>query len=225
MRLLSALCSVVCVRVSSSSAAAVASCCNSSESLQSDWGRFLYDQKSLCEHWTTVLETLTVINCCIFSLNSTDAQSEGSPASTATKPSWSSWYTCAHRIYEELWRLSRFLLIPAHTIIPITISVNSLVDITGESDSGSWSKCHCWRLSHSHLSAASCTQKQILHLSAERKQRKGSTSCWKCCWVNEPVKQQQASVHMRMVMRVMLLVLSAVLTDTCESCSLQLTGL
>ncbi|XP_071000565.1 immunoglobulin lambda-like polypeptide 5 [Oncorhynchus clarkii lewisi] len=35
--------------------------------------RFLYVYKSLCEHITTV-ETLTVVNCCIFSLDSTDVQ-------------------------------------------------------------------------------------------------------------------------------------------------------
>ena len=101
VRFLSALCSVVCVRVSSSSAAAVASCCNSSESLQSDWGRFLYDHKSLCEHITTAdtVKTLTVINCCIFNLNSTDGQSEVRAASTATKPSWCVWMACAHISY------------------------------------------------------------------------------------------------------------------------------
>ena len=101
VRSLSALCSVVCVRVSSSSAAAVASCCNSSESLQSDWGRFLYDHKSLCVDINTGSRWYiqTVINCCIFSLNSTDAHWEGRLASTSTEPSWCSWFTCAHIFY------------------------------------------------------------------------------------------------------------------------------
>ena len=224
--LLWALCSVVCVRVSSSAAAAVSSCCNSSVCLQSDWRRFLYDYKSLCERpgTTYAVQTLTVVNCCIFSLNSTDGQSEVRAASTATKPSWCSWMSDADCSYQQLWRLSRFLLIPEHTLT-ISAASNSLAGCTLQSGSGSWSKCHYWRLSHSHLTAASCRQNQIIHLSAERNERKGSTSWWKCCWVNEPVKQQQASVQMRMVMRVMVVVLSAVLTDRSESCSVELTGL
>ena len=132
-----------------------------SVSVQSDWGRFLYDAFSLCEHPLTVgiVETLTVVNCCIFSLNSTDGQSEVRSASTATKPSWCSWFTCAHICYQELWSLSRFLLIPEHIFIAITICKNILVGLTGQRDSGSWSRCHYWRLSHSHLTAASCRQR------------------------------------------------------------------
>ena len=65
----------------------------SSVSVQSDWGRFLYDGFSLCEHPLTVgiVETLTVVNCCIFSLNSTDGQSEGRVWSTACKTTWNPW--------------------------------------------------------------------------------------------------------------------------------------
>jgi len=147
------------------------------------------------------MKTLTVVNCCIFSLQSSDGHREVRAASTATKPRFCSWFKCAHMFYQELWRLSRFLLIPGRQW-PIAIIGNSF---TGESDGGSWSRCLDCRLSHSHLTAASCTQKQIIDFSAERKERKGSTWCLKCCWVNEPVKQQQASVQMRMVMRVMVL--------------------
>ena len=35
-----------------------------------------------------IVETLTVINCCIFTLGAVDGQREVSAASTATKPSW-----------------------------------------------------------------------------------------------------------------------------------------
>ena len=50
------------------------------------WSLFLYDCFSLCEHVfaVDVVITLTVINCCIFSLNSTDGQSEVRVWSTKT---------------------------------------------------------------------------------------------------------------------------------------------
>ncbi len=45
-------------------------------SVKIDWRRFLYDSLSLCEHITTDMITLTVIMSSIFSLDSTDLQSE-----------------------------------------------------------------------------------------------------------------------------------------------------
>ncbi len=73
---------------------------SSSEQLQdqfshrdSDWPRFLYDSLSLCEHIVTVdvVITLTVIMSSIFSLDSTDGQSEITVRSTATESRWNSW--------------------------------------------------------------------------------------------------------------------------------------
>ncbi len=79
---------------------------SSSEQLQdqfshrdSDWPRFLYDSLSLCEHTITrtrattfsAMKTLTVIMSSIFSLDSTDGQSEITVRSTATESRWSSW--------------------------------------------------------------------------------------------------------------------------------------
>ncbi len=66
----------------------------SAVSVQSLWCtlRFLYDSLSLCEHIFTVdpVYTLTVIISCIFSLDSTDGQSEITVRSTATESRWSS---------------------------------------------------------------------------------------------------------------------------------------
>ena len=204
-------------------------CCSSlsaaveSDQFLSSWGRFLYDVVSLCEREAATL--LTVVNSWIFSLNSTDGQREVRAASTATEPIWCFWFRCAHKTYQELWSLSSFLLVPVHRLVSIIKCANRFAGFTGECDSGSWSWCHYWRLSHSHLTTASCRKTQTIHLSSERNERKGKTSCLKCCRVNEPVKQQQASVQMRMVMRVMLVVVSAELTDWSESCSVELTGL
>ncbi len=81
----------------------------------SDWPRFLYDSLSLCEHIpTTTVITLTVIMCSIFSLDSTDGQSEISPRwSAATESRWSSWSPIDCCINQEFRSFPRFLYIPA----------------------------------------------------------------------------------------------------------------
>uniref|UniRef100_A0A8C2GZL7 Ig-like domain-containing protein n=1 Tax=Cyprinus carpio TaxID=7962 RepID=A0A8C2GZL7_CYPCA len=73
--------------------------------------RFLYDSLSLCEHLATTrtVVTLTVIISCIFSLDSTDGESEINVRSTATESRWSSSVTVCCIIYEEFRSFSRFL--------------------------------------------------------------------------------------------------------------------
>ncbi len=95
---------------------------SSSEQLQdqfshrdSDWPRFLYDSLSLCEHIVTVknttdiMITLTVIMSSIFSLDSTDGQSEISLRSTATESRWSSSVEFVSFVNQEFRSFSRFL--------------------------------------------------------------------------------------------------------------------
>ncbi len=98
---------------------------SSSEQLQdqfshrdSDWPRFLYDSLSLCEHIVThtdikiicsAVKTLTVIMSSIFSLDSTDGQSEITVRSTATESRWSSWLKGVCVINQEFRSFSRFL--------------------------------------------------------------------------------------------------------------------
>ncbi len=97
---------------------------SSSEQLQdqfshrdSDWRRFLYDSLSLCEHTITrtrdttfsAVETLTVIMSSIFSLDSTDGQSEITVRSTATESRWSSWLKLFYIFNQEFRSFSRFL--------------------------------------------------------------------------------------------------------------------
>ncbi len=90
---------------------------SSSEQLQdqfshrdSDWPRFLYDSLSLCEHPATTVIIQTVIISSIFSLDSTDGQSEISCRwSTATESRWSSCVTVSRSIYQEFRSFSRFL--------------------------------------------------------------------------------------------------------------------
>ena len=134
--------------------------CSRPVSLQSDWGRFLYGSKSLCEllHLNKITETVIISN--IFSsellwwlkrsqnLLPLPLNREGVPE-----------YRVDAVVYKKLGNLSRFLLVPGQIII----TINSAAGFTGQCDSGSWSKCHDWRLSHSHLAAASCTQTQIIH--------------------------------------------------------------
>ena len=86
----------------------------SSVSVQSDWGRFLYNTFSLCEHILTVdiMLTLTVVNCCIFSLNSTDGQSEVRVWSTAWKTIWNPWFLSGSRVNEQFRSFSISLLVP-----------------------------------------------------------------------------------------------------------------
>ncbi len=91
---------------------------SSSEQLQdqfshrdSDWPRFLYDSLSLCEHPATTdpVCTLTVIMSSIFSLDSTDGQSEITFRSTATESRWSSSVEVFYIINQEFRSFSRFL--------------------------------------------------------------------------------------------------------------------
>ncbi len=91
---------------------------SSSEQLQdqfshrdSDWPRFLYDSLSLCEHpaTTDIVCTQTVIMSSIFSLDSTDGQSEITVRSTATESRWSSWLKGVCSINQEFRSFSRFL--------------------------------------------------------------------------------------------------------------------
>ncbi len=97
---------------------------SSSEQLQdqfshrdSDWPRFLYDSLSLCEHTITrtrattfsAVETLTVIMSSIFSLDSTDGQSEITVRSTATESRWSSSVQFFSFVNQEFRSFSRFL--------------------------------------------------------------------------------------------------------------------
>ncbi len=97
---------------------------SSSEQLQdqfshrdSDWPRFLYDSLSLCEHTITrtkattcsAVKTQTVIMSRIFSLDSTDGQSEITVRSTATESRWSSSVEVFCIINQEFRSFSRFL--------------------------------------------------------------------------------------------------------------------
>ncbi len=97
---------------------------SSSEQLQdqfshrdSDWPRFLYDSLSLCEHITTTdtVETLTVIMCSIFSLDSTDLQSEISSTlcSIPTESTGTATIEIIYLMNDEFRSFSRFLLIPS----------------------------------------------------------------------------------------------------------------
>ena len=110
-----ALCSALCVRVSSPSAAAAGSCCNSSVSTQCDWGRFLYSSKSLCEH-RAIMDTQTVINSSILPLDTRDGESVASPRSTAAEPSWGPWIEGDCFVYQQFGSFSRFLDVPAEVI-------------------------------------------------------------------------------------------------------------
>ncbi len=95
---------------------------SSSEQLQdqfshrdSDWPRFLYDSLSLCEHPATTdrVCTQTVIMSSIFSLDSTDGQSEISSTSFSI-PTESTGTATIEIIYssnDEFRSFSRFLLI------------------------------------------------------------------------------------------------------------------
>ncbi len=91
---------------------------SSSEQLQdqfshrdSDWnGGFCTDSLSLCETQLPPLWiTLTVIMSSIFSLDSTDGQSEITVRSTATESRWSSWLEAVCQINQEFRSFSRFL--------------------------------------------------------------------------------------------------------------------
>ncbi len=89
----------------------------------SDWPRFLYDSLSLCEHKITLtviiricstMKTLTVIMSNIFSLDSTDGQSEISSTffSIPTESTGTAIIEIIYLMNDEFRSFSRFLLIP-----------------------------------------------------------------------------------------------------------------
>ncbi len=140
---------------------------SSSEQLQdqfshrdSDWPRFLYDSLSLCEHITTLtliiricsaVKSLTVIMSSIFSLDSTDGQSEITVRSTATESRWSSWLKGACSINQTFRSFSRFLWVPAETLLSTTTADWITANFTGYSDWLSSLSEQRWGLSHCHL--------------------------------------------------------------------------
>ncbi len=155
MRLGSCLCFFVVEWVSESVWAAAGS-------VQSPWRRFLYDSLSLCDHpaTTDIVCTLTVIMSSIFSLDSTDGQSEicSIICSIATESRWSSWLLCSNAKNEEFRSFSRFLQIPVETgaTTPWTFS-NSSASLTVYSNCFSWLNSFCrGSLSHRNLSCSSC---------------------------------------------------------------------
>ena len=105
-----------------------------SVSVQSVWGRFLYDGFSLCEQPLTVdiMETLTVINCCIFSLNSTYGQSEVSPRLCPTETIWNPRLTGYSTINQKFRSFSSFVKVPVEAV------TNTWTDFTSDRDSLSW---------------------------------------------------------------------------------------
>ena len=116
-----------------------------SDQFLSSWGRFLYDVVSLCEQ---VAETLlTVVNSWIFSLNSTDGQSEVSVYSTSIKASWNSRLTGFRIINQEFRSFSRCLKVPVKDVI------NTWTGLTSDGDSLSWNnRLRSRRLSQDDLS-------------------------------------------------------------------------
>ncbi len=126
----------------------------------SDWPRFLYDSLSLCEHTITLTDTsricstvitLTVIMSSIFSLDSTDGQSEITVRSTATESRWSSWLKGACSINQEFRSFSRFLWVPSKTLLSTTTADWITANFTGYSDWLSSLSEQRWGLSHGHL--------------------------------------------------------------------------
>ncbi len=128
----------------------------------SDWRRFLYDSLSLCEHIITrtttiricsAVKTLTIIMSSIFSLDSTDGQSEITVRSTATESRWSSWLKGACSINQEFRSFSRFLWVPAQKVCP-RITEHICAGFTADFDCFSWSSCCRWgTLSDADLSS------------------------------------------------------------------------
>ena len=94
--------------------------------------RFLYDVVSLCEREAVML--LTVINSCIFSLNSTDCQSEVSLLCFCSKTFWNPRLTCCGIINQKFRSFSRFLKIPVNVI------TYKCAGFTSDRDSLSWSR-------------------------------------------------------------------------------------
>ena len=95
------------------------------------------------------METLTVVNCCIFILDSTDGQSEVSVWSTACKTIWSPWLSSGRIINEQFRSFSISLLVPLE-LVPI---INPLTDSTWDVDGASNSRAQCSRLSHCDLAS------------------------------------------------------------------------
>jgi len=93
--------------------------------------RFLYDVVSLCE-WEAVT-LLTVINSCIFRLNSTDCESEVSSRSTSTETTWNSRLATCSRVDQEFWRFSILLE------VPVEACANTWTGFTSDRDSLTWS--------------------------------------------------------------------------------------
>ena len=130
-------------------------CCISTVTVQSDWGRFLYGSVSLCYHPDTVgvVNTLTVVISCIFSLDSTDGQSEVTPWSTATESRWYPRVTGTNEICKEFRRFSEFLLIPGQPL-SMCITVYCTAGLTAETDWVThWNSFHCRSLGHCDLAS------------------------------------------------------------------------
>ncbi len=87
----------------------------------------------------------------IFSLDSTDGQSEITVRSTATESRWSSWLKGACSINQAFRSFSRFLWVPAETLLSTTTADWITVKCTGYRDWLSSLSEQRWGLSHCHL--------------------------------------------------------------------------
>lgn len=96
---------------------------------ETEWGRFLYDPLSLCVHILVVNLVCghTVILSFIFFLDSTDGQIEVSVSAIAAESRWDVWVTLMYVINEEFGSMSRFVLVPEHTVPPETTVSNRYV--------------------------------------------------------------------------------------------------
>ncbi len=107
--------------------------------------RFLYDAFSLCEREAVTL--LTVINSWIFSLNSTDGQSEVSSRSSSTETTWNSRLKVCSWINQKFRSFSRFLK------VPVEVVTDTWTGSTCDGDSLSWkNRVRFRRLSQDDLS-------------------------------------------------------------------------
>ena len=97
----------------------------------------MYGSVSLCEHpgAAGVVETLAVVISCIFSLNSTDGQSEITSRSTTSKSRWSARLALVRKYNQEFRRLSRYLMVPVQIVAIIVVVVDSTAGFTVQSDS------------------------------------------------------------------------------------------
>ena len=108
------------------------------------WGRFLYGAESLCKREAVML--LTEVVSCIFSLNSTDCQSEVSLMRCCTKTVWNSRLKGCGIINQEFRSFSGFLK------VPVNIVTDKRTGFTSDRDSLSWNNRLSWRLSQDDLS-------------------------------------------------------------------------